>query len=467
MYATLKLLNSYFWKTIYGPILAFVFPVILLGILGNILRLEYVYPGIIALSMLFLGLIALPLAIMELKGSSLFKYIGSSPVNPIKFTLVAIGFYAFVAICTGVIICLATMAIFPTKTFPPSGFKHGVLGGIFTLKGVISFYSGCLIHLVLVIMTGLVISTFARTPQQALTLGLMITLPSMFLSGMVLSVDVIGESPVMNWISRFIPFRYSAGNMIIAATPIDQLGSALEYWMHVPFLKDNGKTGSAYVAYDLNTILGKSGNKSLNNMLDTLIWPNRSMTDPIVKANLMRMFPTQFPDDAAIMAFIKTLPGVVQDGSSYVTGYEAWNASGLPIEIFQNARKSGDWTLFNLLASKWNVMEISSDNNIFNWSENWGVKKIPSVDTLTEFVTKFFRGVDQNGQDLNGKDISGRVSTIADGIASGDFRWLEVFTHQSNILYYQADRVLNILLPLTLTGLGSWYVFKNFTWSLR
>lgn len=156
------------------------------------------YPGIIALSMLFLGLIALPLAIMELKGSSLFKYIGSSPVNPIKFTLVAIGFYAFVAICTGAIICFATMAIFPSKTFPASGFRHGVLGGIFTLKGVLSFYSGCLIHLVLVIMTGLVISTFARTPQQALTLGLMITLPSMFLSGMVLSVDVIGESPAMN-----------------------------------------------------------------------------------------------------------------------------------------------------------------------------------------------------------------------------------------------------------------------------
>ncbi len=229
MYATLKLLNSYFWKTVYGPILAFIFPIILLAILGNILRLEYVYPGLIALSMLFLGLIALPLAIMELKGSSLFKYIGSSPVNPLKFTIVVIGFYAFIAICTGIIIFLATMAIFPTKTFPGAGFEHGVLGGIFTLKGAVSFYFGCLIHLMLVIVSGLVISTFAKTPQQALTLGLMITLPSMFLSGMVLSVDVIGESPVMNWISRFIPYRYSTGNIIVAATPKDQLGSAIDY----------------------------------------------------------------------------------------------------------------------------------------------------------------------------------------------------------------------------------------------
>lgn len=526
MYATLKLLNSYFWKTIYGPILAFVFPVILLAIMGNILRLEYVYPGIIALAMLFLGIIALPLAIMELKGSSLFKYIGSSPVNPMKFTLVAIGFYAFVAICTGFTIFFATMAIFPTRTFPAGGITHGVLSGIFTLKGSFSFYLGCLIHLILVIVCGLVISTFAKTPQQALTFGLIITIPSMFLSGMILSVDVIGESEVMNWISRMIPFRYSTGNIIVAATPKDQLGSAIDYWLTVPFYKDGGKT--------IGTIISTNSTDTPNNMLDSLIWPYKSMTDQqVVKyltTNSDSMFGGRFPNEAAVVEFVKNLPGVLYQpnmisnfmkdhnslfanqgdvvdfikwfsssrtnadvmsyfsnkinsaeatnlinysltkihfGSNFVTGYEAWDASNLPIDIFNNAQKKGDWTLFNLLSQKWDIMQISSDNNIFNWAENWGVRKIPSVDTLTNFVTKFFQGVDENGNAMSGKDIAGRVSTIASGISKGDFRWLEVFTHQSNVLYYQADRVLNVLLPLALTGLGSWYVFKNFTWSLR
>lgn len=498
MLATLKLLNSYFWKTIYGPILAFVFPVVLLAILGNILRLEYVYPGLIALSMLFLGLIALPLAIMELKGSSLFKYIGSSPVNPIRFTLVAIGFYAFVAICTGIVIFFATMAIFPTKTFSSAGFKYGVLGGIFTLRGAVSFYFGCFIHLMLVIVFGLAISTFAKSPQQALTLGLMITLPSMFLSGMVLSVDVIAESPVMNWVSRLIPFRYSTGNIIIGATPIDQLGSALEYLQQTIYLRnEKDSAGNIIKVHDLNEALVTSalGSKEPypNNMLDQLIWPFKSMFDAEVSKKILQLYPQyqvngSLTDTTKLEAFIKTLPGVysytvkMSGGSTitkFTTGYETWAASGFSVGIFNIPVNTGntttnigmkngvDPTLYNLLKPKWGIMEISSDNNIFNWIENWGVRKIPSVDSLTDFVTKFFKGVNADGTLMEGGKITDRVGGPAELINNGDFRWLEIFTHQSNILYYQADRVLNILLPLTLTGLGSWYIFRNFTWSLR
>lgn len=451
MLATLKLLNSYFWKTIYGPILAFVFPAILLAILGNILRLEYVYPGLIALSMLFLGVIALPLAIMELKGTSLFKYIGSSPVNPLKFTAVVIGFYAFIAICTGFVIFFSTMAFFPTKAFPSKGFRHGVLGGIFTLKGSFSFYIGSFIHLIFVIVTGLIIATFSRTPQQALTIGLMVTLPSMFLSGMILSVDVIGESPVMNWVSRFIPFRYSTGNLVVAATPVDQLGSAIDYWLHVPA--------------DSKQPLLTEKNGVGNNMLDTLIWPFKSLTDSAVKIKIAQLYP-QFAPAGALDTYLASLPGVVLDnnGKPKAAGYEAWNASIFGPEIFQSIPTKGDATLYNILQSKWSIMQVSSDNNIFNWAENWGVRKIPSVDTLTDFVTKFFNGVDSDGNLKAGNDIGGRVGTIGNMIGNHDFTWLEVFTHQSNVLYYQVDRVLNTLLPVSLSGLGLWYVFKNFNW---
>lgn len=451
MLATLKLLNSYFWKTIYGPILAFIFPAILLAILGNILRLEYVYPGLIALSMLFLGVIALPLAIMELKGTSLFKYIGSSPVNPLKFTAVVIGFYAFIAICTGFVIFFSTMAFFPTKAFPSNGFKHGVLGGIFTLKGSFSFYLGSFIHLIFVIVTGLIIATFSRTPQQALTIGLMVTLPSMFLSGMILSVDVIGESPVMNWISRFIPFRYSTGNLVVAATPVDQLGSAVDYWLHVP----------ANATEPLTSVKKNVA----NNMLDTLIWPFKSLTDVDVQKEIVSNYPQFANNTQALNDYIATLPGVVlENGKPIAAGYEAWNASMFGDEIFKGVATKGDSTLYNILQNKWSIMQISSDNNIFNWVENWGVRKIPSVDTLTDFVTKFFNGVDADGNIKGGKDIASRVVEIGNMIGKGDFTWLEVFTHQSNVLYYNVDRVLNTLLPVTLSGFGLWYVFKYFNW---
>lgn len=404
------------------------------------MRLEYVYPGIIALAMLFLGLIALPLAIMELKGTSLFKYIGSSPVNPLKFNIVVIGFYAFVAICTGVIICLATMAIFPTKTFPHDGFKHGVLGGIFTLKGSFSFYIGCAIHLFLVITCGMVIATFAKTPQQALTIGLMITLPSMFLSGMILSVDVIGESPVMNWISRFIPFRYSTGNLVVAATPIDQLGSALEYWLNQPF-----KTGLPVTSIS-------SGEP--NNFIDQMVWPYDNLSNDKVKTNIEKMYNLT---DAQVTDIISKLPNAGK-------GYQAWAASGWSEDIFfvgENAilKKDFDPTLYNLLVPKWELMNTKTDNNIFDWIENWGVKKIPTIDSFRDFVTEYFKGANGKG------GTTERFTRIWGEIQKGQFEWLKIFINQSNILYYKADRVLNIMLPLALSGAGTWYTLKHFKWT--
>lgn len=72
-------------------------PVLLLAILGNIMRVQYVYPGIIALSIMLIGIISLPLAVMELKSSSLFKYIGASPVDTKRFSIVAIGYYIFIS----------------------------------------------------------------------------------------------------------------------------------------------------------------------------------------------------------------------------------------------------------------------------------------------------------------------------------------------------------------------------------
>lgn len=442
MYATLKLLNSYFWKTIYGPILAFVFPIVLLAILGNLMRLEYVYPGIIALAMLFLGIIALPLAIMELKGTSLFKYIGSSPVNPLKFNIVVIGFYAFIAICTGVLICVATMAIFPTKTFPDAGFKHGVLGGIFTLKGSFSFYIGCAIHLLLVITCGMVIATFAKTPQQALTIGLMVTLPSMFLSGMILSVDVIGESPVMNWISRFIPFRYSTGNLVVAATPVDQLGSALEFWLNKPF--------------DSSIAVTSLHNGEPNNFIDQMVWPYKDVTDSAVRANIKTLYGLS---DTQIDDIIKTLPASGK-------GYQAWSQTGWSEDIFYSAtgtailKNKFDPTLYNLLVPKWDLMSTATDNNIFDWLENWGVKKIPTIESFTEFISQYFKGSDGMG----GKDPD-RFLRIWGEIKKGNYEWLKIFLNQSNILYYQADRVLNVLLPLGLSAAGTWYTLKNFKWT--
>ncbi len=157
MFATFKLINAYFWKTFYGPIISFIFPIILLSILGNIVKIEYVYPGIIAMTILFMGILSLPLAIMELKQSSLFKYIGSSPVSSFKFAFVVIGFYVLVSIISSFIIILCTLGIFYNDVVPNGEFKQGILGGIFSWPGAMSFYTGSIIHLIFVISFGILL----------------------------------------------------------------------------------------------------------------------------------------------------------------------------------------------------------------------------------------------------------------------------------------------------------------------
>jgi ABC-type multidrug transport system permease subunit len=150
------------------------------------------------MSMVFIGLLSLPLSIMELKQSSLFKYIGSSPVNPIKFTIVTISFYIFIAIISSFIILITTIIGFKNEVFPLNGFNHGILGGIFSFPGSLSFIISTSIHLLFVVMAGLFVSTISKTPQQALTIGLVILFPSIFLSGMIVSVDIIAQSKNLN-----------------------------------------------------------------------------------------------------------------------------------------------------------------------------------------------------------------------------------------------------------------------------
>ena len=406
MRATFKLLNSYFWKTIYGPVMAFIIPVILLGILGGIFRIEYVYPGIVAMAFLFIGLLSLPLTIMELKQSSLFKYIGSSPVNPIRFTIVVIFFYIFISLLSGFVIFGFTMAIFSKDVFPSSGFRSGILGGIFTWKGAASFYTATLIHLLFTITTGLLIATFSKTPQQSLTIGLTILIPSMFLSGMILSVDIIAQSKILNWVSRLMPFRYSTGNMIIASTPKPQLGDMFEKLtddqMSIIFSNYNPLTHTATFS---GIPLGKN---------DMLV---HNMDD---------------------LSRVRTTLGN------------------------QMYASISDRTLFDLtFGVALDSNAAASDNNIFNWVNDWAVLRVPQVDSVKSFITEYFKGYSGGHADWS------KLQPIADQIVHGKFGWLEVFMKQTNILYFKADRALNFFVPAVFSGLSIWYMSQNFNWTAR
>lgn len=408
MISTFKLINSYFWKTIYGPIIAFIFPILLLLVIGNIFTIQYIYPGIIAMSMLFICTLLLPISIMELKQSSIFKYIGSSPINPFKFTFVIIGFYVLISLISSFIVLATTFWDFRYEVYPSKGFAYGILGGIISFPGIFYFLLSLIIHLLFVIIVGLLISTISKTAQQALTISLIILIPSIFLSGMIVSVDIIAESSFLNWMSRMNPFRYSTGNMVIASTPKDQIGDmfqTLTYEQKEIIFAEKTLSADGQITFEYG------GEKFKINSMEDL----QSFQDKF-GADQMKTF-----------RYINDIPL-----------YEL---------TFEKALKT---------------KSMYSDNNIFNLKNAWSVRRVPVVPVIKQFITDYFLKI------TSGTENIGRaLEPISKQILEQKFGWLEVFLRQTNILYLPIERALNLLIPLTFSIYSVFYIWNNFKWSTR
>jgi ABC-2 type transport system permease protein len=90
------------------------------------------------------------------------------------------------------------------------------------------------LFLVTSLSLGLLISTAARTQREAQTLGMIIQLPSMFLSGFFFPIAAM--PPVLQWISALVPLKYFM--IIIKAIVLKGAGLQLlmpEVWPLIVF----------------------------------------------------------------------------------------------------------------------------------------------------------------------------------------------------------------------------------------
>lgn len=203
IWAIYKLFNRYYIKSFFGPFFTFAFPVIILAILGSLMDVTYMFPGIVSMTAMSSGITGMPFAIMELKKSVLLKRIGASPVKASKFTVVIITYFTFMIFMSILWLMLWLVILHPTKT--------DMFGGLIKNNGLsfIAFIYGNVINIVLSLSIGFAIASIAKGEQQAQAIGMLIYFPSTFLAGQFISIDVISQNEVMNWISRIIPFRYT------------------------------------------------------------------------------------------------------------------------------------------------------------------------------------------------------------------------------------------------------------------
>ncbi len=454
MRATFRLLNNYFWQTMYGPILAFIFPTALLGILGNIMRIEYVFPGILAITSLFIAVQSMPLGLMEMKNSTLFKYIGSAPIDSRKFTAATILYYIFINFFAITLLMIMGVAIFHNKVFPKkSGFYFGIYSGIFTPLGFFSFLCANLLHIFLSLAIGILIATLSKTPQQALTIALIIIIPSMFLSGMVLSVDIIAQSRVMQWVSRFVPFRYTTGNLVVATTPSPQIG-------------------------DLMTLLTTDNKKLIFNIVGEIqsdgrihYFDAKNTVGLIITQNGTEFWQTPDINVTSIVGHPDQATFTAKAGKFAINIYDMKKFYYQQHQLWDVAKtfwfQSGDSTLFkNIFMGK--TALVGSDNNMFNWTGAFGVRKIPSVEAIQSFIEVFFKGesVDTT-RFIFIWDNFINAPNPADPSKIGNYSFLDLFMKQNVVLYTLPGRILNFFIPVVVSVGSIWFSMKKFAWSAR
>lgn len=426
----LALFNSYFFKTIFGPILSLLFPPILLIIMGHILKLEYVFPGIVAFCSMLITVQIMPLGLIEMKNSTLFKYIGSSPLSSRTFIVVIILYYVFINIVSIMLLMITAMIFFKSQVF--TGHAAGLFSGILTPTGGISFFIANLLHTILGLSIGIAISTFAKTPQQALAVGLLVVFPSMFLSGMVVTVDIIAQSKAMTIISYFMPFKYTTANIIISATPTPQVGDFLDL---LRLDENNYRSNSIFAAlFNDGTHAAQNGAKPFQGFdAEGHLWYRGAEiknTD-----ELLRLYDMNKANGALDINFFHATNGIVRPESKEL--FEI---------IFIKGRDS---------------VSVASDNNIFLLNTQFGVRRVPDITSIKSLIQDW---LDQTyGQTGNGDKMTG----ILDAIKRKDWAWMDLFMKQSSVVYQIYDRSLNLFLPVVLCVGLQWYSIKNFKWTSR
>ncbi len=234
----LILLNEYYWKSLSGPFLGFIFPLILVSIIGWLLGYYSILGGSLTISVFAMTLTSMPIAIYEFKSSSLLKRIGATPIKPWIFILTTSLFYLFM-----MMISLFWTILMFFMIFAPYVNKNPEISVDFIGKDIPIAYAPSIIRMfnsinwggfiisellttMVAISCGFMLSSIGRSAMFIQISGIIIMITTMMLSGCLFPPYLIRKEGTMSlwWMGyAFTPFKSSI-NMVIESwywkTPI-------------------------------------------------------------------------------------------------------------------------------------------------------------------------------------------------------------------------------------------------------
>jgi len=247
--ALLKIVNSYFWKSISGPFLSFIFPIILVCVLGFSLGYNMAFPGAFFMGIIAVGLNVMPGTICEFRKSSLLKRISITPIRPIRILITICLYYLVIMIMSIIITICLTFLIF--IKFVKNGQMIEIPGvGDITMPSLskvlanvdyASFIYVAILIFILSLLTGLMFCSFFTSTSTIHSVSIMVMILTILLSGLALPNSVM-KSNISLWYVGYVftPFKST-------------MCSAYESWNGA--FKDNFADVGGYI-YQMNNCNG-------------------------------------------------------------------------------------------------------------------------------------------------------------------------------------------------------------------
>lgn len=275
MFALFKVINLHFWKSIFGPFFAFVFPIIFIAILGSILGFDVLFGNTLAISAMAVSLTSMPQAIFEFKKSSLLKRIGVTPIKPWMFLLMAGGYYVIVMLVGTLFSIAAGIAIFSPYFNEGRKISTNPLIVSMTLSNLLNhvnwggLFYGILMNILVGTSLGLLLLSTAKSTLAIQGIGIPVLIISQFLSAQVLPLSMVKGVDAMWYLSYISPFKSSTALIIQSfsapVSPID-LSVGGPFYQHI---------NSSFNIFDINASYRIYGSDDFSSQIEIFSKPER------------------------------------------------------------------------------------------------------------------------------------------------------------------------------------------------
>jgi ABC-2 type transport system permease protein len=190
----------------------------------NLGLIDFLMPGIIALSIMQMGLFSVAFAFVQLKKQGILRRLLATPIQPASFLFAQV-FTRLVVSIFQTLVIIGVAVLF---------FDVHLIGSIFAILAL------ALIGGALFISMGFAISGWAKSEEVAAPVANIIALPMMFLSGVFFPRDAMPQ--VLQTITDYLPLTYLAEAMRSVAIDGATLWSqwlnliGLGVWLALSFL---------------------------------------------------------------------------------------------------------------------------------------------------------------------------------------------------------------------------------------